>query len=358
MTAMIVAAAMMLAAVGTRFVSGQQSATTRPALAALDRELQTLFDHAKACTVRAQVPVHLSTEHPLVKWRAQLDPKLQEQVARGDLPRLYLEPTTAPATAPALGRTATQSNNPEPSASARLTVEFVGLVLNDRGDVLLPLHVDERALDGRSISVSFDEASATTARIIATDRKTSLTVIRMEAPSGKPVRFAGSRPAEGALVLLVSPVRRHARVGLWAGGEDENAIVFNREGEVAGIVRNGHGLYTSTLMPIIEQLSAGREVRRAELGVKIRAVPADDARRIEQPALGSRPAARVEEVKPGSAAAKGGLRQGDVILSLAGEPVEDIVTFAAAIANRRGTTELQILRDGAERTLTVDLQPR
>ncbi|MEO6434333.1 MAG: PDZ domain-containing protein, partial [Tepidisphaeraceae bacterium] len=208
------------------------------------------------------------------------------------------------------------------------------------------------------LSVSVDEQAATTATVINADTKTSLTLIRLDMPAGKPVKFAPRRPAMGSVVLMISPARRAARLAVWAGGQDDNAILFNRDGEVAGIIRNGHGLYTSTLMPVIEQLLTGEPVRRAELGVKIREVASDDPRRVQQPALGSRSAAMVEEVLPQSAAAVAGLQVGDLILALAGEPVEGVATFAAAIANRRGRTEMVILRDGEERKIIVDLQPR
>jgi S1-C subfamily serine protease len=373
MTARGVALSLALFAAVPQEVCGQQAqspltTSPRPALESFDRELQTLFADAQSRIVRVQVPVYISTDHPLFRWRAQLDPRLREQIARGEAPRLYVEPTTAPSTTPSAGPAtapgATQATQPDsqrvplPPATVVLNVEYVGLVLNDRGDVLLPLHIDRASLNGRPLSVSLDDGSATSAQVVAADPKTSLTVVRLDAPLGEPVRFARQRPAMGSLVLMISPARRAARLAVWAGGQDDNAILFNRDGDVAGIVRNGHGLYTSTLTPIIEQLLAGQEIRRAVLGVKIREVPPDDDRRQQQTALGSRPAARVEDVLPDSAAARGGLLPGDLILMLAGEPVEDVVTFAAAIANRRGRTELLILRDGEERTVAVDLQPK
>jgi S1-C subfamily serine protease len=74
--------------------------------------------------------------------------------------------------------------------------------------------------------------------------------------------------------------------------------------------------------------------------------------------IGSRPAAKVELIERDSAADKAGLQVGDLILSLGGDPVNDLPHFAAAIANQSGDTEMKILRDGQEQTLTVDLQPR
>ena len=47
-----------------------------------------------------------------------------------------------------------------------------------------------------------------------------------------------------------------------------------------------------------------------------------------------------------------------VIVSLAGQPVADIPTFAAALANRTGRTEMRVLREGKDQTLVLELQPR
>jgi S1-C subfamily serine protease len=69
-------------------------------------------------------------------------------------------------------------------------------------------------------------------------------------------------------------------------------------------------------------------------------------------------AVRVERVVPNSAAAAAGVHDGDYILSLAGSPVGDITSFAAAIAERNGPTELQILRDGQTLTVSAELKPQ
>ena len=67
-------------------------------------------------------------------------------------------------------------------------------------------------------------------------------------------------------------------------------------------------------------------------------------------------AARVMDVREDAPAARGGLRAGDVILALAGESVEDSPTFAAALANKSGPTELLILRDGKPHKIVVELK--
>jgi S1-C subfamily serine protease len=75
------------------------------------------------------------------------------------------------------------------------------------------------------------------------------------------------------------------------------------------------------------------------------------------PALGDRPAIRVAQVVPNSAAQSAGLRDNDIVLTLAGEPVTDVLSFAATIAHCRGETALKVLRNGEALTINVNLQP-
>ena len=154
---------------------------------------------------------------------------------------------------------------------------------------------------------------------------------------------------------MYSPTRRATRLGVWTGTADENAVLVDPRGNFSAIVRNGHALFPATYVPIVKQLIEGGPVKRAQLGALIHEVGSDDPIRPTLPALGSRPAARVEQVIANTAAEKAGLQVGDLILSLNDEPVEDVATFAAAIANCRGRTQLHILRAGEPQTISVEL---
>jgi serine protease Do len=67
---------------------------------------------------------------------------------------------------------------------------------------------------------------------------------------------------------------------------------------------------------------------------------------------------RVDQVIPGATAARAGVRAGDLLLDLAGEPATDIPTVAASIAARNGPTEIRLYRDGRVVVVTVDLRQR
>jgi serine protease Do len=187
---------------------------------------------------------------------------------------------------------------------------------------------------------------------------TSLTVVKLAEPAGKPVAFANARPADGSLIMILTPTRRQARLGIWPGAAEETGILFDATGKVCGIARNHHALLTATFKPIVDQLTTGEPIKRGVLGVAIAEVPPDHPMRAQIPKLGNRPAARVEGFLQNSPAARAGVQLGDLIVQLNDDPVEDIATFAAAVANCRGTATLHILRNGQPIQIPVELAER
>ena len=217
----------------------QTTQTTPPtALDAVDRELQALFHRSRSHLIRAQVPIRIATDHPMLKWRLQGDVRLQKHLDRvqqqSEKPRLFIEPARS-TTMPGEGSSTQPTQAPadvNPAARSRgivVCVEHVGLVLNDRGDVLLPVYLENGELAG-PLRIKLTDQQSTIAKLIASDEKTALTIIRMERPAGIPVRFANGRPADGALVLMISATHPAARLEVWAGGADDSAILFNRDG--------------------------------------------------------------------------------------------------------------------------------
>ena len=110
---------------------------------------------------------------------------------------------------------------------------------------------------------------------------------------------------------------------------------------------------------MVKQLLAGGAVRRAKLGLAIAEVATNDPSREREPALGSRPAVRVEEVATGSPAERAALKRGDLIVAVNGQPVGDPSAFAAAITGDdplvpAAAVKLTLLRDGAEHAARVE----
>ncbi|QGZ30946.1 DegQ family serine endoprotease [Stutzerimonas stutzeri] len=141
--------------------------------------------------------------------------------------------------------------------------------------------------------------------------------------------------------------------------------LFNLEGEVVGInsqifTRSGGFMGLSFAIPIdvamdvANQLREDGKVSRGWLGVVIQEVNKDLAESfgLERPA-----GALVAQVMDGGPAAKGGLKVGDVILSLNGKAIDmsgDLPHLVGAM-KPGSTARLEVVRDGDRQTLSIDI---
>jgi Do/DeqQ family serine protease len=106
---------------------------------------------------------------------------------------------------------------------------------------------------------------------------------------------------------------------------------------------------------VMQQLVAHGEVRRGRLGVQVQDLTPDLAEAMRLTVDGG--GVVVSQVEAGSPARRAGLQTGDVILAIDGQPVRG----ASDLRNRIGLmpigrdVDLTILRDGAQRTLSVRL---
>ena len=128
-----------------------------------------------------------------------------------------------------------------------------------------------------------------------------------------------------------------------------NTAIFSRSGGYMGI---GFAIPINMAKGIIDQLMANGKVVRGYLGVKIQELTKDLA---DSFGLKERNAILVSQVEKDSPADKSGLKQGDVIISLDGKPVENIGSFRNTIAsNKPGTThKIDIIRDKKPMQLAV-----
>ena len=101
--------------------------------------------------------------------------------------------------------------------------------------------------------------------------------------------------------------------------------------------------------------TGGSSVRRPWLGARLQAVTPEiaDSLGLKRPT-----GALVASVTNGSAAARGGLRSGDLIVSVDGQPVDDPNAFDYRFATKSlgGAAKLGIMRAGRETTLSVALE--
>jgi S1-C subfamily serine protease len=128
-------------------------------------------------------------------------------------------------------------------------------------------------------------------------------------------------------------------------------ILSNSDGNI-GI---GFAIPANMARHVMTDLRTNGKVTRAQLGVTVQSVTPDLA---ESLGLKQTSGVIVSSVAAGSAADKAGLKRGDVITALNGQPVRDMNTLRNRVADAGpGTTaELAIVRDGAPKQVHVTLQ--
>jgi hypothetical protein len=388
--------ACLLLSAATASVALAQQATTQPQglLEQLDHDTRALYARIQGSVVRVALPPPMwvnelaAKESPLEKWKGQLDPamrqKLEEHIKAtraGEYHQVNatVTTTTQPTTAPT-GGAAPRQGAPaaEPAAGGSVTVlapvrvggnvqwrpvtitfsNHIGVVIDTQGRVLVPLYVEREAVGQRKLPVTLADGRTVFARFVGSDRLLNLTVLQMDQPIGHAVRVAAGRPSDGALVLMISPNAPGAHLQVWTGGHQDMGLVARMDGGIWGFARFGHFLKLDDALPVVDQLVQHGEIKRAQLGVWVQEVPPQDPLRQHVPLLSSRPALKVLEVVPGSAAQRAGLKVDDLVLSLAGQPVGDTTDFAMAISHTAGPADLRVIRDNAETTIRVELTPQ
>ncbi|MGI8696589.1 MAG: trypsin-like peptidase domain-containing protein [Mycobacteriales bacterium] len=262
-----------------------------------------------------------------------------------------------------------------------------GVVIDGAGYILTNNHVVSLAASGGMVRVAFNDQSTTTARIVGRDPKTDLAVVKVDkkrltvaslGTSGKlvvgdPVLAIGS-PLDlpGTVTAgIVSALDRP--VHLSGEGSDTDAVIDAIQTDAAinpgnsgGALVDGAGAVVGINTAIATAPNVGGSSSSGNIGVGF-AIPIDEARQVAQQLirtghvrhptlgvstrsvtdLGSRgdSGAQVEAVTDGGAASRAGIREGDVIVALDGEPVGGSEALLVAV----GKHEV-----GDRITLTVD----
>ena len=285
--------------------------------------------------------------------------------------------------------------------------EGSGVILTADGYILTNNHVVATA-QGNTVQVIFANGKKATATIVGTDPRTDLAVIRAAGVSNlKPATFGDSSQMQvGDTVLaLGSPLGLEGSVtaGIISAkdrtiqsSDDEQQTPQNPFGQnpfggqqqqrsttMSGLLQtdapinpgNSGGALVNTNGQVIGINSAiatsGQSSGNIGLGF---AIPSNKARQVAQdlmagrsvshPALGvsvteaEGGGALVSTVTAGSAAAKAGLQQGDVITSVEGKPVNNSDDLVGIIQSATVGDKVTIVftRNGAEKTVTATLQ--
>ncbi|MFA7439539.1 MAG: Do family serine endopeptidase [Sphingomonadaceae bacterium] len=133
-----------------------------------------------------------------------------------------------------------------------------------------------------------------------------------------------------------------------------NTAIFSPSGGNVGV---GFAIPAELAAPVIEQLRETGKVRRGYLGVQIQQVTPDIAASLGLPKDRGEIVAAVEQPGPAAAA---GIRQGDVIVRVAGQDVAPDNTLSFIIANSQigSKVPIEIIRNGKRSTLTATIAER
>lgn len=130
-----------------------------------------------------------------------------------------------------------------------------------------------------------------------------------------------------------------------------NTAIFSQTGGYQGV---GFAVSTGMSRPIYESLVKTGKVVRGYLGIGIQDLNQDLAQSF---GVKGGNGAVVTDVKEEGPADKAGIKQGDVILSFQGAPIEDSVTLQRAVTRSAvgSNATVKVMRDGREKDLAVTI---
>jgi Do/DeqQ family serine protease len=133
-----------------------------------------------------------------------------------------------------------------------------------------------------------------------------------------------------------------------------NSAILSKDG--GGNIGIGFAIPVNMVKAVMEQLITYGEVKRGIVGIKLRDVPPESAESLQ---LVNARGVEISEVAPGSAADHAGIKVGDVVVSMNGVPLESAAQLRNGLALLRvgQSVELRLLRNGAERSVTLTINP-
>jgi serine protease Do len=265
--------------------------------------------------------------------------------------------------------------------------EGSGFFISPDGYAVTNNHVVDHA---KSVQVTTDDGTIYNARVIGTDPKTDLAVIKVDGKTDFPfVKFADQSPKVGDWVVAVGnpfglggtvtagivsargrdigagPYDDYVQIDAPINKGNSGGPAFDVDGNVIGVntaiyspsggsVGIGFDIPAETAKLVVAQLEKSGHVTRGWLGVQIQPVTAGIA---DSLGLKKAEGAMVDQPQGDSPAAKAGIQSGDIITAVNGAPVKDARDLARTIGMMapNASVALGIIRQGEQKTVSLTL---
>jgi serine protease Do len=268
-----------------------------------------------------------------------------------------------------------------------ITGEGSGFFITADGYAVTNNHVVDHA---KTVDVTTDDGSKYTAKVVGTDPKTDLALIKVDGKSNFPyVKFADQAPRVGDWVLAVGnpfglggtvtagivsargrdigsgPYDDYIQIDAPINKGNSGGPAFDTDGNVIGVntaifspsggsVGIGFDIPADTAKLVVAQLQNQGHVTRGWMGVKVQPVTPDIA---ESLGLKKVEGALVDEPTPNSPAAKAGIEAGDVITAVNGKAIKGSRELAREVGMLAPGTSVKfdVLRQGTSKTVNLTL---
>jgi serine protease DegQ len=262
-----------------------------------------------------------------------------------------------------------------------------GVIVRADGHILTNYHVIEAA---EEINVALSDGRQARAKVVGADPDSDLAVLKINLPKLQPIAFRGNPSVQvGDVVLAIGNpfgvgqtttlgiVSALGRTGLGINlyenfiqtdaainpGNSGGALIDSQGrlvgintaiySETGGSLGIGFAIPASIAHAILDQIVATGKVSRGWLGVEPQDLTPDLAKAF---GLSQDYGVIIAGVLVNGPAARGGVRVGDIMVSLNGQPVRDAVGFLNQIAPLKPGQHatLVVLRHGKQITLKID----
>jgi serine protease Do len=268
-----------------------------------------------------------------------------------------------------------------------VTGQGSGFFISPDGYAVTNNHV----VDGADkVEVTTDDGKTYSAKVIGTDARTDLALIKVEGGSNFSfAKLSDGKPRIGDWVLAVGnpfglggtvtagivsamgrdigngPYDDFIQIDAPVNKGNSGGPAFNTEGEVMGVntaiyspsggsVGIAFSIPAATVKNVVAQLKDKGTVSRGWIGVQIQPVTSDIA---DSLGLKKAEGALVAEPQANGPAAKAGIESGDVITAVNGEPVKDARELARTIGGIApgSSVKLNVLHKGQEKVINLTL---